>query len=94
MAMLEYLAGEGADLTALDENNFSPVWRAVQHGHAEVLEWLAAKGVAIVQPSALHQACLRGHTAVVELLLHHGADGSKTDSTGALAANTAAECKS
>jgi ankyrin repeat protein len=92
-AVLKYLAAEGVDLSRADEAGKTPTFRAVQNSHADVLDFLASQGVSIVteQPSTLHQACVRGNAAVVELLLAHGADAQKTDGTGALAANVAAE---
>jgi ankyrin repeat protein len=92
--VLQYLAGQGVDLSQTDAEGKSPAFRAVQNGHLHVLVALLALGVPIVteQPSSLHQACERGNAAVVELLLRQGADAHKPDAaTGALAANAAAE---
>jgi ankyrin repeat protein len=84
--LLEWLAAQGADLSAVDAEGttvFAEAAAAVG-GNIPTLEWLRARGHATMQPTAqgftpMHLAALDPRPAVLQWLIAAGADRSARD---------------
>jgi ankyrin repeat protein len=83
--MVKFLLDRGASLAARDNDGFTPLHGAADHGHAELVEFFLARGLDVnlrstTQYTPLHCAANAAFTneihyvAVVQLLLDHGAD--------------------
>lgn len=86
--MLRWLIDAGADINSPDVYRFTPLMRAVDNQHAESVEILLLKGKASVEfkdesdNTALHFAVANQQSAVIKLLLSHGADPSQVNRNG------------
>ena len=75
----------------MDEGWPSPLFKASQCGHVDVVRFLLKEGASVNEPlhvssnkSPLHAASKKGHLSTVMLLLSHGADrGTVGGATGA-----------
>ena len=71
------LIDEGANVDAVELDDWTPLTRAATEGHLEVIRLLLAKGANINKPvgyiSPLFFAANHGHTQAVKILLEHGA---------------------
>jgi len=75
------LARDPELVNAYSEDGFQPLGLACFFGHQETAEYLIKAGARVNSPSKnkmkvtpLHSATAGGHTAIVKLLLKHGAD--------------------
>jgi ankyrin repeat protein len=73
LEMVKWLVARKADLKNLDVRRWTPLTRAVEAGQIDVAKFLLSQG-ARGNDGSLFRAATSGHTAVVELLLKHGAD--------------------
>jgi ankyrin repeat protein len=69
----------GAHVNVSTLNGTTPLYRACQHGHESVVEFLLEHGADINMTrrngySPLYIACMKGHLGVVKQLLSRGAD--------------------
>ncbi|MDB5099882.1 MAG: ankra2 [Cyanobacteria bacterium RYN_339] len=78
-SMVKYLAESGANLNVRDEEGYTPLTWASQHGNTRVADYLIAHG-ANLNPldrggyTPLMWACQEGHFSTVALLLEKGAN--------------------
>ncbi|HEY1187391.1 MAG TPA: ankyrin repeat domain-containing protein, partial [Gemmata sp.] len=73
LELVKWLLARKADLKSLDVRRWTPLTRAAEAGQAEVAKFLLSQG-ARADDGSLFRAAASGHTALVELLLKHGAD--------------------
>ena len=91
------LLSKGARVDTRNEDGFTPLLSAVKNGHKEVFQILIEGGACDLEErihpteyTALHEAAIRGHIALVELLISHKADlnsRSRTEATPLLLAS-------
>jgi ankyrin repeat protein len=86
-AAVRALAQAGAALDDADDQNFTPLMIAAQHGYEEVVEALLQAGAEVDKVNAneatpLFTAAMGGHMAVVNALLGAGADVNKARDDG------------
>ena len=81
IAIVEYLLKHGANINAVDCNNWTSLHFACfdRHGHIAIVECLLKYGADVHSKdngssTPLHHAVYSGHIAIVECLLKHGAD--------------------
>jgi ankyrin repeat protein len=78
----------GAGVNCGDRNRETALYKAAKAGRAEAADVLIRVGKADVNKlsafgsTPLHEAAVRGHTHIVELLLRHGASHSLKDHEG------------
>jgi len=89
LALVEQALRNGADVGFLDYFGRTPLHRACENGHLEIVEYLWATGHANVGAAdnqgqtPLHVACYFGRLDVVRYLLtHHGANLEASDDNG------------
>ncbi|XP_041358733.1 ankyrin-3-like isoform X2 [Gigantopelta aegis] len=84
----ELLLDHDCDVNAVDSDDCTPVWVAVDNKNVTMVECLLSRpgiqiNVAREQPGnkegALHKACSTGLSEIVQLLLCHGSDVNATD---------------
>lgn len=85
---VKYLVENGANVNWRDEEGYTPLTWAAQHGHADIAAYLIGR-FAQVNPTdkagytPLMWAAQEGHVAVVETLLKKGANAFVVDKRGA-----------
>jgi len=77
----------GADVNALDRDNWTPLYLAAWNGRVDFVQMLLEHGAVINAPAddgntPLHRASGRGFVDVVRLLLEHGADPNISNNDG------------
>jgi len=86
--MLRWLIDAGADINSPDVYRFTPLMRAVDNQHTESVQVLLLQGHAGVHfkdesdNTALHFAVANKHSAVIKLLLKHGANPLQANRDG------------
>jgi cytohesin len=93
--MLEWLVGQGVDVTVLDKHGATALHFAAQKGHVEAIKWLVHRGtdpsaVDEAKSSALHWAAKEGQVIAVNCLVKEGASVASVDENGATALHWAA----
>ena len=87
---VKWLVENGANVNWRDEEGYTPMTWAAQHGHAPIVEYLASR-FASVNPTdragytPLMWAAQEGHVTTVEVLLKKGANPHVNDKRGATA---------
>ncbi|CAC5408073.1 unnamed protein product [Mytilus coruscus] len=81
------LLDRGADYNKCDYHDESPVMKACEHGHTEIVKMLLDIGADYNKcdyhgESPVMKACEHGHTEIVKMLLDIGADYNKCDYHG------------
>ncbi|KAI0858323.1 nacht and ankyrin domain-containing protein [Xylaria cubensis] len=94
--IVQTLMKHGADISARNGWNGTPLHAALRAGHTKIAEILIASGVDISaknrgEKTALHHAAKRGQEDVVQLLLKNGADVLAEDRSGKTAIQKAAQ---
>jgi len=95
VAMMDWLAGRGADLVAVNKHGHTALLKASCSGQTASVLWLLDHGVPVdlqngSDGTALMVAFSYGQAEIVELLLSRGADINATDSQGKTALINAA----
>ncbi|MFL6449290.1 MAG: ankyrin repeat domain-containing protein [Bryobacteraceae bacterium] len=86
--VLNELISANAELTATDEFGDTPLDEAVLHGRTEAVRSLLDHGASVHYVhsadgrGALHEACVKGYSEIVELLIARGADTALRDRSG------------
>ena len=83
LARVKDLIAQGADVSALDENQDAPLIIAAYKGYTDIVRLLLEAGADItavdpgMKATALHAAAYAGRTAAARLLIEHGIDIDK-----------------
>jgi ankyrin repeat protein/preprotein translocase subunit SecA len=85
--IVQWLLDHGADIAAIDADNWTPLHLAAVEGYAAIVKILLEHGADIEVIGTggctpLHMAGLLGHRAVVQLLLDHGANATAQSRSG------------
>ena len=89
--VVQYLVEAGADMEREDYYGSTPLLRAAQQGHANVVAFLLDKHAkeSSYGETAMLQASSNGHLNVVQLLVERGSDPNETNNEGHVALHEA-----
>ena len=96
LELVEYLVGQGADVTAKDTGGYTALHLAEEEGRLAVVKYLVGAGADVnattprVGWTALYRAAWEGHLAVVKYLVGAGADLNAATEDGWMALHGAA----
>ena len=77
----------GANINGQDKNGNTPLDKASQNGHFEIVRFLVENGADIHKRDVLYPAAYKGDENIVKYLVEHGADVSKSNALYAAVSN-------
>lgn len=72
LELVKWLVGKKFNVNTPDQHGWTPMLRAVEHGHLAVVEYLLACGADVKIGLPLHAAASGGHVPIVKLLVDKG----------------------